>query len=119
VNADIDALAATFDLKPAAALEVARQITVHEPDASKLTALGWGWGAAIDLTRTIRYGAQAHILVARGISPRTARAICEACDVRLAEIAAAQAALNPGTKGKTLPRKRYYTSETWSGIHAF
>jgi hypothetical protein len=103
------------DLQRAAALEIARQIRNRDCEgATKLTRLGFGWGVALEIQRSIINGTHPSVLFARGIPGRAARNIAAACNLgRKRYDAAMEAAIKaqPGhNTGRTFPRKDYRTS---------
>jgi hypothetical protein len=103
------------DLQRAAAAEIARQIRTRDTEgAPKLTALGFGWGVALEIQRSIINGTHPSVLFARGIPGRAARNIAAACNMGRARFEAAQEAAikaAPGhNSGRTFPRKDYTTT---------
>jgi hypothetical protein len=71
-----------FDsLQPAAARELAHQISTRTPDATALTALGFGWALALEVQRAILSGGSATLLSSHGMPAAAAAAIATAANL--------------------------------------
>jgi hypothetical protein len=109
------------DLQPAAALEIARQIRTRDVEgATKLTALGFGWGVALSIQRAVIGGTSPSLLFAHGVPGRAARNIAAACNMGRARYEAAMeaalAATHGHNTGRRFERKSYKVPfETYAG----